>query len=218
MSEYANLDLQYYKSNCEIQGFNKERFDKMLKRNRVYLLSVIMLIITGCFLTSLNRQYIKRQTDVQDIQETSMLLEPESVLDNLKKDSGYTDEEGNSGLSEKDNYLSHIEEIDDKVDEAREKLSVNTVNFNKSIADYELKLWDDELNKIYNLLKNKLDSESFEKLRSEEREWIVQRDEKAASDAKRYAGKSTESLKYTESLISSTKARTYDLIDIYFSE
>lgn len=84
-------------------------------------------------------------------------------------------------------------------------------------ADYELKLWDDELNVIYKDIMSRLDTEEAEKLKKEERTWIRQKDEDARKAASRYKGGTLEGLEHTASLAKSTRERAYALLDSYGS-
>lgn len=71
-------------------------------------------------------------------------------------------------------------------------------------------VWDDELNRIYGLLKEKLSSEQMEKLRNEQRSWIKERDNQTENpDEIGY-------LTRVELLNDLTRERTLYLIDLYF--
>ena len=86
-----------------------------------------------------------------------------------------------------------------------------------NMADYELKLWDDELNAIYKDIISRLDTEEAEALKKEEREWIRKKDEEARKAASRYKGGTLEGLEHTASLAKSTRERAYALLDSYGS-
>lgn len=76
--------------------------------------------------------------------------------------------------------------------------------------------WDIELNKIYALLKEKLSSDEFDKLRIEQRQWIKDRDN-AANDALSHAG-TIANVDYIDVLFLRTKQRTIELIEMYFDK
>ena len=84
-----------------------------------------------------------------------------------------------------------------------------------ALADSELKLWDNELNLIYNAVKDDLDDGEAADLVEEERAWIRERDRKAIDAAKASAGGSLESVEDTASLADSTRERAYELLDRY---
>lgn len=75
--------------------------------------------------------------------------------------------------------------------------------------------WDKELNKIYGLLKQRLSEPDFQKLRSEQRKWIKEKDRKAKE-----AMEGSESLRaqveYQYSILESIKTRTLELVNMYF--
>ena len=86
-----------------------------------------------------------------------------------------------------------------------------------NLADYELKLWDDLLNRIYqDIIKNMNETEA-EELTKEEREWIKKRDADAKKVSSRYSGGTLEGLEHTASLAKSTKERAYELLEDYGS-
>ncbi len=85
----------------------------------------------------------------------------------------------------------------------------------KSAAANELKLWDSELNDIYNAILERLEKEESEALVKEEREWLKERDVLAMEAAKKSAGSSNESIEYTFSLVESTRKRAYELAERY---
>ena len=84
-------------------------------------------------------------------------------------------------------------------------------------SDETLKAWDNELNKIYSLLINKQSAEDNKKLRSEQRQWLKEKDEKANDSTAEYDGASTSIVFFNTSLIESTKQRTLELISRYFN-
>lgn len=73
-----------------------------------------------------------------------------------------------------------------------------------------IEAWDDELNRIYGLLKEKLSPEDMEALRVEQRAWIKERD--AVSGDPETIGY----VPHRELLNYETKERTYYLVDLYF--
>ena len=86
-----------------------------------------------------------------------------------------------------------------------------------NLADYELKLWDDLLNRIYQDIMEHMDETEAEELRKEEKAWIKQRDADAKKVSSRYSGGTLEGLEHTASLAKSTKERAYELLEDYGS-
>ena len=92
---------------------------------------------------------------------------------------------------------------------------------NAAAAIYEG--WDEELNKVYKLLMEKLSKNEQLKLRDEERAWIKKRDKVAKAEANKFCDTvngerlcgTGYGLAYTESLIASTKERAVELSKRY---
>lgn len=86
-----------------------------------------------------------------------------------------------------------------------------------NLADYELKLWDNLLNRIYQDIIENMDETEAEELRKEEKAWIKMRDADAKKVSSRYSGGTLEGLEHTASLAQSTKDRAYELLEDYGS-
>lgn len=113
-------------------------------------------------------------------------------------------------------YVKRLDDLDSQIKKSREKQPEANVNSSvKSAASNELKLWDSELNDIYNGILKTLDKEESQALVKEEREWLKERDVLAMEAALNSTGGSSESIEYTLSLIESTRARAYELARRY---
>lgn len=71
--------------------------------------------------------------------------------------------------------------------------------------------WDDELNYVYQQLKQTLSDEEFQTLKEEELDWIDARDSEAEKVAEQWEGGSDQIIAVTEREIELTKERTYEL-------
>lgn len=71
--------------------------------------------------------------------------------------------------------------------------------------------WDDELNYVYQQLKQTLSDEEFQTLKEEELDWIAARDSEAEKVAEQWEGGSDQIIAVTEREIELTKERTYEL-------
>jgi len=76
-------------------------------------------------------------------------------------------------------------------------------------------LWDNELNKIYGVLKNQLSESEMNSLRQKQREWITYRDNKAEQDAAEYEGGTMAQLELILSKANTTQERCYELVNWY---
>lgn len=116
-------------------------------------------------------------------------------------------------------YKKRLLDLDSQIQKSRESQTVSGISSSaKTAAASELKLWDSELNTIYNDILEKLDQERSEKLVEDHRAWMKTRDGLAMEAAKNSQGGSSESVEYTVSLTESTRQRAYELIEIYADE
>lgn len=114
-----------------------------------------------------------------------------------------------------ESYRKKLGEIDSLVQNMQSAEAGSNTDSLKNVADYEYRLWDTELNRIYQSLLEGMTEEESEALRAEEREWIRTRDLAAKKAAAKYGGGTMESLEYTASLSASTRSRAYELLDSY---
>ena len=84
-------------------------------------------------------------------------------------------------------------------------------------SDYVKYYLGDQIQIIYNDLKNILSSTDMELLRIAQKDWVIRRDKRAEEDSKMYGSNSTEEIEYTKSLADSTKERYYELIENYLN-
>ena len=122
----------------------------------------------------------------------------------------------NSDRTAKD-YRERLSEIEDTIQNLQNSGSANTTDAMREAAAYEYRLWDAELNQIYQAIMAVLPDEEADTLRGRERRWIRKRDTAAKQAAERYKGGTMESVEYTASLADSTRERAYELLDLYES-
>lgn len=118
-----------------------------------------------------------------------------------------------------EDYYSHLSDMDGKLSQREAEAAKKTVADQKAAADEALKFWDDELNLVYQAIRASMTEEEFDALRTEERAWLRTRDA-AASEAAASVNQSNsaQNLAYTQSLTESTKARVYELAELYYGE
>lgn len=142
-------------------------------------------------------------------------LDPEPAMTD-DSDGANIEMELTDGSENSSYYRNRLAELENRIQKNREAQNAsNNSNSAKTLADSELKLWDNELNLIYNAVKDDLDDGEAADLVEEERAWIRERDRKAIDAAKASAGGSLESVEYTASLADSTRERAYELLDRY---
>lgn len=116
-------------------------------------------------------------------------------------------------------YTKRLKDLDSQIEKSHDvQETANANNSARSTASNELKLWDSELNSIYNAILERLGKERAQELVEQQRRWLKERDSIAMEAAKNSSGGSSESLEYTVSLIESTRARAYELAEIYGAE
>lgn len=117
-------------------------------------------------------------------------------------------------------YYFRLAEMDRQLSAKTKEAAKKNVSEQQTVADSVLKFWDDELNMIYQALRDIMSREEFSALREEERSWIRSRDAAAtmAASANNSATNSVQNLSYTQSLIDWTKERVYELAEMYYGE
>lgn len=119
-----------------------------------------------------------------------------------------------SAFSSED-YRKKLQDIDEQIKKMKDSgMEPNTDSY-RNMADYEYRLWDKELNTIYQDILSRMSTEEADKLRAEEREWMSLRDQTAHKAISKYYGGTMESLEYTASMADSTRTRAFELLDNY---
>lgn len=114
-----------------------------------------------------------------------------------------------------EDFRKKLEEADSIMEEMRESnLSSNTDSL-KMTVEYEYRLWDTELNRLYQAVMGLMSEKEAELLKTEERQWIRDRDQMAKQAASKFKGGTMESLEYTASLANSTRERAYEILEEY---
>ena len=156
----------------------------------------------------------------EDTEKASIDQEAEYVgADSTPYDGTVQEQLQQSSDHEKQIYYLRLQDME-RVYTARmnEAMKENVATQQKT-AEELLKIWDDELNAIYQKLRKSLSDDAFSTLRNEERAWIRNRDTAAnrAASKENYSN-STQNLAYTRSLLQWTKDRVYELAEMYFGE
>ncbi|TQR17482.1 lysozyme inhibitor LprI family protein [Psychrobacillus soli] len=114
--------------------------------------------------------------------------------------------------SKKEEYLKKLNEMEEA--DRNTEAGTTMVELKEQEAERYRK-WDVELNEIYGVLKEQLSTEQMDKLREEQRNWLIRRDEIAKEASLKYKGGSMESLEYVATLASLTRERCYELVAKY---
>lgn len=111
-------------------------------------------------------------------------------------------------------YRQRLMDLDAQIQRMREQDTDSNVYSLRTSADTELKMWESEMNAIYNALLAVLPEEDAAKLASEQQDWIKNRDGNAAESSGRNSA-SVESIGYAATLVSLTRERAYELAGWY---
>lgn len=112
-------------------------------------------------------------------------------------------------------YRKKLHDIDSQIKKMKDSGIEPNTDAYKNMAEYEYRLWDNELNSVYQAILSVMLEEEANALRAEEREWIKERDTVAHKAISKYNGGTIESLEYTASLADSTRTRVYYLVESY---
>lgn len=108
--------------------------------------------------------------------------------------------------------LRYLDDLETKLSEAN-----TTLDMVDAIGSM-LEGWDNELNRIYGLLNEKLSTVQREELRTMQRLWIKERDQLAAQNAAVFEGGSFSRVAYHDTLFQCTRQRTFELAAVYFND
>lgn len=108
-----------------------------------------------------------------------------------------------------DEYYQKLQSLEQKEEDLYGQTTDSQSMKNAVAQVYEW--WDDELNYVYQQLKQTLSDEEFQTLKEEELDWIAARDSEAEKVAEQWEGGSDQIIAVTEREIELTKERTYEL-------
>lgn len=110
-----------------------------------------------------------------------------------------------------DDELASVEEQAAELENKMQKEPLTQMELN-TLTEELYKLWDSELNQIWNQLKNSLDEDTMEELTEEERNWISGKEQIVQEAGAEYEGGSMQPMIENEKAAELTKNRVYELI------
>lgn len=169
---------------------------------------------------SRNSSELRISADSQEkkLQDGEANVEAEAVIISPLETSAPQGNGQKAGTVKPSYYRNRLAELDAQIQKSRDSQASNSVNagsVTQSSASNELKLWDNELNVIYDAIMERLDEKQAGELVEEERQWMKERDRLASEAAKASLGDAQESVEYTASLAESTRLRAYELVEAY---
>ena len=173
-----------------------------------FILMLTIVVALGTGTTILNLRWQEKSRDVSVAQ---MASETGRAAESIQK----VFSESNSDTGER--YYARLQDME-RVYESRMNATMkDSLAVQQHTIEELLEIWDEELNVIYQKLRNKLSYEEFAILRNEERAWLRDRDAAANQAAiKDNYSKSTQNLAYVRSLLQWTRERVYELADMYY--
>lgn len=194
-----------------------------MKRKIVLLLAIAcLLVMSGCGKQDESAKDVPAQ-EVTDTAEDSgtNTEETETANTNTDTDDALDTETDNKTEQESGGEEANIDNIADinlndelsEIEKQSEILDeeIKTSSDYLKIADESYQLWDNELNVIWDRLKEVLSDEEMAELVSEELDWIDEKEEKAAEEAAEYEGGSLYSMILLVNKAKITRERVYEL-------
>ncbi|HWJ79467.1 MAG TPA: lysozyme inhibitor LprI family protein [Niallia sp.] len=117
-------------------------------------------------------------------------------------------------------FIERLDNIQKELDSLPDKKysDTGTTNAMKNYYGVSYEKYDIALNRIYDLLKKELPSETMERLKTAQIKWIEQKEAKTEKEREKYAGKTHEWVAFYISSYESTKERCYELVNEYMTE
>ncbi|WP_254871096.1 lysozyme inhibitor LprI family protein [Bacillus sp. Marseille-Q1617] len=137
-----------------------------------------------------------------------------SSTESSEQDDTVTKAKGKQAYSEKlENIQKELDALPYKKDSDK-----GVTNAMKNYYGVAYEKYDEALNAIYALLKEELSPDVLAGLKTEQVEWIKEKEEKAEKERLKYEGGTFENVAWYISLYESTKDRCYELVEDYMRD
>ncbi|MNB85449.1 hypothetical protein D3C75_323610 [compost metagenome] len=117
--------------------------------------------------------------------------------------------------SVKQKYLDKLDAVEAGLSDLKEQYDSGVTASMTEAATKEYERWDKALNEVYTALKSVLSESEMAGLKEKQLEWITYRDKTAEEAAAKYEGGTMQPLEYVAVLASTTKDRSYELVNTY---
>lgn len=114
-----------------------------------------------------------------------------------------------------EDYRQRLEDLDSQISALRESDQDSNAYSRQKTAEAELRLWEGEMNQIYEALLEELPSEEQEELADSQSQWLKDREAAASQKLAGNSPTSMEGLEYMVSMTSWTRDRAYELAEQY---
>ena len=132
------------------------------------------------------------------------------VLDNEKEQLGFRGWDSFQGVRD---FIENTEKWTSKLEEELETDSSLTQTDLNSKSQEIYELWDSALNQLWDVLEKSKTSQEMEKLLSEQRQWIKQKEAAAEDAGAAYEGGTLQSMAVSQKAAELTKERVYELLE-----
>ncbi|MGL5617159.1 MAG: lysozyme inhibitor LprI family protein [Sarcina sp.] len=156
-----------------------------------------------------NNDIIAESNNVKKNEESKVAVDSNDDKKTNKENSGKLDKLDNKSKS---NYYKIFSDMEKKASEITNNAGHTTPEMRAAEGEI-YKLWDDELNVIYNNLKKQLSADKFKTVEKEEVNWIKFKEAEGEKAAKEYEGGTIAPLMRISKLSQLTKERCYELIN-----
>ena len=155
--------------------------------------------------------YVGQRSDLSQTQTEEVEADHQETAVNeiSAEETKSTSAVSEASLRDTDEYYQKLQSLEQKEEDLYGQ-TTDSQSMKDAVAQvYEW--WDDELNYVYQQLKQTLSDEEFQTLKEEELDWIAARDGEAEKVAEQWEGGSDQIIAVTERKIELTKERTYEL-------
>lgn len=154
--------------------------------------------------------YVSEKYEENSIDEENIMNE--DITGQSEVLGGTPEEGGITGIKAQE--TKHIEEVAVQSAELETVIAEATTQTEWNEYSTQLySLWDDELNRLWGVLKKHLDSVTMDQLLQEQREWIKEKEDAMETEGNLVVGGSTETLNRNMEGVSFTRYRVYELLE-----
>lgn len=159
--------------------------------------------------------YEEQSMEEQAEQETEVKDNNQNNLTNESVKSNEKTEPVLDTNSKKEEYIQLLDNIERGLSDLDPLIETGVTSDIHEAASITYGRWDDALNEIYGVLKQQLTNIEMSNLKTEQRQWINDRDKTAEEAGKDFEGGSWEPVVYMDVMGQLTKERCYKLVEKY---
>ncbi|MCE5221520.1 MAG: lysozyme inhibitor LprI family protein [Clostridium sp.] len=191
---------------------------KNIKTAFLMVIVLSMIILVACTKDTKRTQDSVNTVDNTSKTDSSVSTDETTVNNNIQETNTTNIVTKIDGRREE--FLGRLDSIQKQLDNLPEKKDSDAgiTNAMRSYYGESYDMYDEVLNEIYSLLKEKLSQDTMRNLQAEEIKWIKQKEDTANKSASQYKGGTFEFVAYNMSLYESTKNRCYELVNNYMTD